>query len=189
LSSEQVILPTLLCTIRIWTLHSQSVETPRQTVHNVTDLSEHPHATRPTLNVLTQPAERGKVDAAVRLWAPIDLVPVERTFQVLVEPHKRVERPVAQQTLICIPVPRAVSRPRHCGRGRLIVAHGPREQPVRVGDVIVRVGAYDETVELLTGHAGRARARLEVENERGVRDEGLVAAAAGAAHVSRSMKP
>jgi len=114
---------------------------------------------------------------------------VEWTFQVLVEPHKRIERPVAQETLIRVPVPRAVSRPLRCGRGRLVAAHGPREQAIRVGDVVVRVGADDETVELLAGHAGRARARLEVENERGVRDEGLVATATWAAHVSRSMKP
>jgi len=139
--------------------------------------------------VLTQPAERDKLDAAVRLWASIYPILVERTFQVLLEPHERIERPVAQETFIRVPVPRAVSRPLRCERGRLIAAHGPREQAVRIRDVVVRVGADDETVELLAGHAGRARARLEVENERGVRDEGLVAAAAGAAHVSRSMKP
>jgi len=110
-------------------------------------------------------------------------------FQVLVEPHERIERPVAQETFIRVPVPRAVSRPLRCERGRLIAAHGPREQAVRIGDVVVRVGADNETVELLAGHAGRARARLEVEDERGVRDEGLVAAAAWAAHVSRSMEP
>jgi len=139
--------------------------------------------------VLTQPAERDKLDAAVRLWTPIDLVPVEWTFQMLVEPHKRIECPVAQETLIRRTVPRAISRPRHCGRGRLIVAHGPREQAVRVGDVVVRVGADDETVELLAGHAGRTGARLEMENECTVRDERFVAAEAGAAHVSRSMQP
>ena len=139
--------------------------------------------------MLTQPTERAKLDAAVRLWAPIYLVLVERTLQVLVEPHERIERPLAQETLIRVPVPRAVGRPGHRGRGRLIAAHGPGEQAGRVGDVVVRVGADDETVELLAGHAGRARARLEVENERGVRDEGLGAAAAGAAHVGRSMNP
>ena len=139
--------------------------------------------------MLTQPAERDKLNAAVRLWASIYLVPVERTFQVLVEPHKGIECPVAQEALICTTVPRAVSRPRHCGRGRLIVAHGPREQAVGIGEVVVRVSADDETVELLAGHAGRAGARFKVENERGVRDEGLVAAAAGAAHVSWSVKP
>jgi len=118
--------------------------------------------------VLTQPAERDKLDPAVRLWAPIYPVFVERTFQVLLELHKRIERPVAQETFIRVPVPRAVSRPRRCGRGRLVAAHGPRKQAVRIGDVVVRVGADDETVELLAGHAGRARARLEVEDERGV---------------------
>ena len=90
---------------------------------------------------------------------------------MLVQLHKRIERLVAQETLKRGPVPRAVGRPRHRGRGRLIAAHGSREQPVRVGDVVVRIGADDETVELLAGHAGRTGARLKVEKERGVRDE------------------
>ena len=137
--------------------------------------------------MLTQPAERPKLDAAVQLWASIYLVLVGRTLQVLVQVHKLIERLVAQETLIRGPIPRAVGRPHHRGRGRLIAAHGPREQAVWVGDVVVRVGADDETVELLAGHAGRTCARLKVENERGVRDERFVAAAAGAAHVGRSM--
>ena len=61
--------------------------------------------------MLTQPAERNKLDSAVRLWALIYLVLVERTFQVLVEPHERFERPIAQETLICVPVPRVVGHP------------------------------------------------------------------------------
>ena len=48
--------------------------------------------------MLTQPAERDKLDAAVRFWAPIYPVLVEWTFQVLVELHERIERPVAQET-------------------------------------------------------------------------------------------
>ena len=64
---------------------------------------------------------------------------------------------------------------------------GPREQAGRVADVVVCVGADYKTVELLAGHAGRTYTRLEVENERSVGDEGLVAAEAGAAHVSQSM--
>ena len=77
---------------------------------------------------------------------------------MLVQPHQRIERPVAQEILIRVPVPRAVSRPRHRAGGRLIAAHGPREQAVGVRDVVVRVGADDKTVEPLTGHAGRTGA-------------------------------
>ena len=45
------------------------------------------------------------------------------------------------------------------------MAHGPHEQAVGIGDVVVHVGADDKMVELLAGHAGWAYARLEVENE------------------------
>jgi hypothetical protein len=58
-----------------------------------------------------------------------------------------------------------------------------------VSDVVVRVGADDETVELLAGHAGWTGTRLKVENKHGVRNEGLVAAATEAAHIGRSMQP
>jgi hypothetical protein len=42
---------------------------------------------------------------------------------------------------------------------------------------------------LFARHAGRAGARLEVEHKRGMRHEGPVAVAAGAADVGRSMQP
>ena len=42
------------------------------------------------------------------------------------------------------------------------MTHGPGEQAVRVRDIVVCVGANDEAVELLAGHAGRTGARLEV---------------------------
>ena len=81
---------------------------------------------------------------------------------MLVQPHERIERPVAQETLKRGPVPRAVCCPRHCRRRGFIATHGSREQAVRVGDVVVCVGADDEAVELLAGHAGRTGARLKV---------------------------
>ena len=140
-------------------------------------MPEHYHPTRPTLDILTQPTERDKLDVAVRFGALIYLVLVEQTFQV----YQSIERPVAQETLICVPVPQVVGRPRHCRRGRLIAAHGPREQSARVRDVVVRVGADDKTVEPLMGHAGWTGAQPEVENERGVRDERFVAAVASSA--------
>jgi hypothetical protein len=57
---------------------------------------------------------------------------------------------------------------------------------IGVRDVVVRICADDEAVELLARHAGWAGARLEVEHERGVRDEGAAAAAAWAKHGGRS---
>ena len=138
--------------------------------------------------MLTQPTERDKVGVTVRLWAPVYLVLVDRALQVLVEPGEIIKRPVAKEALVREPVPRAFRRPRHRGRGRLGAAERAGEQTRRVRDVVVRVGANDELVELCARHAGRAGARLEVERERGMQDEGPVAAAAGAAYVGRSMQ-
>ena len=175
-------------TVRNATLHGQRVEAPRHTIHHVADSSEHPHATGPALDVLTQPAERDKLGGAVRLWAPIYLVLVARALQVLIEPRERVERGVAQETLVRLAVPRALGRPRFHGHGRLVMAQRARKQAVGVRDVVVRVRADDEAVELLAGHAGRTGSRLEMEDERGGRDEGLGAAAAGAAQVGGPMQ-
>jgi len=61
----------------------------------------------------------------------------------------------------------------------------PSDQSRRVRDVVVRIGTDDETIELFARHVRRAGIRLEVEQESRVRNEGLVAAAAGAAHVGR----
>lgn len=47
---------------------------------------------------------------------------------------------------------------------------GPVSKRVGVGDVVVRVDADDEAVELFARHAGRTSARLEMEYESGVRD-------------------
>jgi len=165
------------------------VEAPRQTIHHVLDLSEHPHTAGPALDVLTQPAERDKLGAAVRLWAPVYSVLVDRALQVLVEPGERIKLPVAKEALVCEPIPRALRRPCHRGRGRLGAAERAGEQARRVRDVVIRVSADDELVELFARHAGRAGARFEVEQKRGMRDEGFVAVAARAAYVGRSMQP
>jgi len=86
-----------LTTVRLTTLHAsgQYIEAPSQTLHRVLDPSEHPHPTRPALDMLTQPAKRGKFDPTIRLRTPIDLIHMAWALQVLVEPRKRLERPAA----------------------------------------------------------------------------------------------
>jgi hypothetical protein len=157
-------------------------------MHYVPDLSEHPHATQPVLNVLTQSTECDEPGAVVRLWTPVYLVLVYRALQVLVEPRERIERLVAQQTLERHRqhVPRAFRRPRHRVRGRLVAAQWTQEQARGVRDVVVRVGADDEPVELFACHEGFACARFEVGHQCGMRDEGPVAATAWAPCVGRS---
>jgi len=184
------ICPTLLgpyynvvsTTIQILPLHSQCVKAPCQALHRVADSFEHPHATGPALDMLTQPAQRDKLSATVRLRALVYLVLVARALQVTVEPCERLELGVAQETLVRLPVPRALRRPRHLGRGRLEVAQRPGEQALGVRDVVSLVRADDEAVEFFACHAGRAGPRFDVKHKRTVRDEGAIAATAWAAH-------
>ena len=74
------------------TLHGQRIEAPRQVIHHIADLSKHPYATGPALNMLTQPIERYKLGPAIHLCAPVYLVLVARALQVLVEPRECGER-------------------------------------------------------------------------------------------------
>ena len=166
-------------------LHGQRIEAPRQAVHHIADLSKHPYATGPALNMLTQPTERYKLGPAVHLWTPVYLALVAWALQVLVEPSESGERRVTQEALICGPIERELRRPRDRRRGRLGAAQRPSKQAGRVSDVVICVGADDDVVELFPRHERRTRARLEMEYESSVRDEGLVAAAAGATHVGR----
>ena len=107
--------------------NSQQVETPREAIHRVANLSEHPHTTRPTLDVLAQPAKRGKLDSAIRLWAPVNLVCVAGALQVLVKVGEGPKRRVAQEALVCHPIPRAVRRPYRRRGGRLVPTQRPGE--------------------------------------------------------------
>jgi len=169
------------------TLHCKRVKAPRQAVHHVADWSKHPHATGPTLDMLTQPTKRDKLNSAIRLWAPVDLLLVARALQVQVEPVEGFERGIAQEALVRRPIPREIGCPRLCWGRRFVMTLWPSEQPRGVRDVVVRIGTDDETIELLASHVRRAGARFEVENERRVRNEASVAAAARAAHVGRLM--
>ena len=51
-----------MATLRILPSNSQQFETTREAIHRVANLSEHPHTTRPALDMLTQPAKRRKLD-------------------------------------------------------------------------------------------------------------------------------
>ena len=175
----------ILTNTQILPLHGQCVKAPRQALHRVLDPFEHPHATGPALDMLTQPAQCDKLGATVRLRALVYLVLVARALQVRVEPRERLELGVAQETLVRLPVPRALRRPRHLGRGRLEVALWPGEQAVGVRDVVSLVRADDEAVEFLACHAGRAGPRFDVKHKRTVRYKGAFAAATWAAHSGR----
>ena len=132
--------------------------------------------------MLTQPPEHDKLGVAVRVRAPIDVFVVARALQVPIEPCEGLERGVAQETLVCLAVPRAFGRPGFRGRRRLVAAPRAAEHALGVRDVVVRVCAEDDVVEMYARHAGRAGARLEVAHERAVRKEGAVAGAVWAAH-------
>jgi hypothetical protein len=163
--SESLVNGLLQSTVQILPSHSQHVKAPRQVLHRVANPSEHPHTTRPALDVLTQPTKRGKLGPAVRLWASINPILVARARQVLIEPRKRRECPVAQEALICLPVPRAPRRPR-CRRGRwFIPTQWSSEQSRAVRDVVICVGTDDEAIELFARHARRTSARLEMERK------------------------
>jgi len=100
-----------LVTLRTLPSNSQQVETPSKAIHRVANLSEHPHSTRPALDVLAQPAKCGEFDPAVRLRASVNLVRVAWALQVLVEVRECPELRLAQEALECHPIPRALRRP------------------------------------------------------------------------------
>jgi hypothetical protein len=144
-------------------LKSQRVESPRQTVHHIPHRSEHPHATRPSLDVLAQRAERFELDAAILLRAPVYLLFVGGTLQVLIEAGEGGERAVAHKAFVRRPIERALCRPR-C-RARSFVPSRPTNQPVGVRYSTVSVRSHNAAIELFARHARRAGARLEAEHE------------------------
>jgi len=75
--------------------------------------------------MLTQPTQRDKLGATVRLRTLVYLVLVARALQVTVEPRERLELGVAQEALVRLPVPRSLRHPRRLGRRRLEVAQWP----------------------------------------------------------------
>ena len=116
-----------MAALQILPSNSQQVETAREAIHRVANLFEHPHTTRPALDVLAQPAKCRELDSAIRLWASVDLVRVARALQVLIEVREGPKCRVARETLVCHPIPRALRRPyRRRGR-RLFRTQGPSE--------------------------------------------------------------
>jgi hypothetical protein len=116
-----------MATLGILPSNSQQVETPHEAIHRVANLSDRPHTTRPALDVLAQPAKRGKLESAIHLWASVNPVRVAWALQVLIEVHEGPNRRVAQEALVCRPIPRAFRRPyRRSGR-RLVPTQGPSE--------------------------------------------------------------
>jgi hypothetical protein len=102
---------------------------------------------------------------------------------VLVEVREDSKCRVAQEAFVCHPIPRALRRP-HRRRGRrLVPTRGGSEKSGGIRDIVIRVSADDETIELFACHARRASSRFEVECEVGGGDEGFITAAAGTAHV------
>jgi hypothetical protein len=75
--------------------------------------------------VLTQPTQCDKLSPTVRLRTLVHIFLVVWALQVLVEPLGRLELGVAQETLVHLPIPRALCRPRRLGRRRLEVAQWP----------------------------------------------------------------
>src|SRR6266567_3723756 len=114
-----------MATHRILPSSSQQIETTREPIHRVANLSKHPHTTRPALDVLAQPTKRRKFGSAIRLWASVNLVRVAWALQVLIEVREGPKRRAAQETLVCHPIPRALRRP-YCRKGRrLVPTRGP----------------------------------------------------------------
>jgi hypothetical protein len=132
-------------------LKGQRVEAPRQTVHRILHRSEHSHATRPSLDMLAQRAERFELDAAVLLWTPVYLLFVDGALQVLIEAGEVSERRVAHEAFVRRPIPRALCRPRR--RDRSFVPSRPTDQPVGVRYKTVSVRPHNVAVELVAGHA------------------------------------
>jgi len=161
-------------------LKGQHVEAPRQMFHHILHLFEHPHATRPSLDMLAECTERFELDEAVQLWAPVYLLFVDRAFQVLIEAREGGKHGVAYEAFVRVrlPIPGELCRPRR--RARSFVPFGPTNQPVGVRYNAVSVRTHDPVVDLFARHARRALAMLKVEHECCNSNERPIAAASRA---------
>ena len=153
-------------------LKPDRAEASGQTIHHIAHLAEPLHATRPSLDMLAQRAERDEFGAARgQVGAPVYPLVVDGAFQVSIEAVERIERRVAQVALECLPVPRARRGPRRRIHRGLVPSLWPSDQPRGVRDNVLPVHLHDSAVEHRARHTRRAGARLKVERERRGRDK------------------
>lgn len=131
--------------------------------------------------MLHEPTKRVEVRAASAesLRAAVDLVCVKGAAEVLVERLELAERALAQDAFVRSAVEGSLRGIGSDGRGRLPVAIVGDELRA-VYDNAVFVVLHSELVDHLTRDARMAPARLEMEHDTPVVDEGLVAFAARA---------
>lgn len=76
-----------------------------------------------------------------------------RALQVLVEARERLKLGIAQEALVCLPVPREIRSPRGRGYRRLEAPLWSSEKSRGIRDVVACVCADGKAIELLAGHA------------------------------------
>lgn len=141
------------------------------------------------LDVLAERTQRAELRAAPvpRLRAPINLVIMGRTAEVLVEPIESLVLSMAQEAFIVL----AVERQRRRDGDHRWLWHGvavwPRDEARRVRDDVRPVVVDCELVDALTRQLRRAHAGLEVQQQPGTRYEPLGALAARARQGSVSV--
>lgn len=147
------------------------------------------NATLLAFDVLTQGAECPKRLTAARVGsrATIDLVIMRRACKVLVQHGEGCVHLVAKEALVCRPVPGPLRRPGRYRSLQCAIPIGTLNEPRRIRDDIVRVVTRDKAIDLRASEARRARARLEVQRERGNGDELSVAARVDAGNVGLLM--
>jgi hypothetical protein len=138
----------------------QASHLPHEIVHRVLHHLELGHPAPLALDVLTQPAQSGEVQAACVQRADVYLVLVARAGEVLVQRGERTVLPMAQVAFVRGPVPR---------RSRRFVSDvraAAGEKARGVGDYVLSVVLTHIAVDGLAVRARGASPRLKVENER-----------------------
>ena len=163
----------------------QPLHLTRQLVHHPRHLLlEFSNATRSALNMLHQPAESPErratsVETSVAL---VYLVRMRRAPKVRVQSGQLRELPVAEDTLVGAPIPGLTCRPlfRDLTVAPPVRAIAILDESPSVGDEATTVHPGHCIVDALTRDARRACPGLEMQDEIGMRGEGLAAPASGA---------
>lgn len=137
------------------------------------------------LHVLAQRTERRKLFGTPRerTRAPILLLLVRGTREVLVQRTEQAEFAVTQEAFVRVPVPGPLRRPRLHLRLPSVVS----DHPLRVRDDVPWAVPVSVLVEQSAREAGGAGARLHVEDESGTGDEHPVAVLARTVDVRGGM--